>query len=75
MFLFESNLTNNFPLQVEHKLASVDRSTAGTGKHGASGVVDRDRVRSSILDEAAIVCEQLFILRIAFTRCFYYFLQ
>ncbi|XXG88664.1 hypothetical protein AAC387_Pa12g0854 [Persea americana] len=44
---------------VEQKLSSVDRSTAGTGKHEAAGVVDRDRVRSSILGEAAIVFSTL----------------
>lgn len=41
---------------VEQKLASV---SSGGGKHGSKAASDRDRVRSSILDEAAIVFSTL----------------
>ncbi|XP_058098948.1 probable helicase MAGATAMA 3 isoform X3 [Magnolia sinica] len=44
---------------VDQKLASVDRSMAGTAKHGDTAALDRDRIRSSILDEAAIVFSTL----------------
>ncbi|KAK1300878.1 putative helicase MAGATAMA 3 [Acorus calamus] len=39
---------------VEQKLAGVDRSTSGARK-GATGPLDRDQIRASIVDEAAIV--------------------
>ncbi|WOL15526.1 hypothetical protein Cni_G24307 [Canna indica] len=42
---------------VEQKLAGVDRT--GVGKHGSGGAADRDRIRVSILDEAAIVFSTL----------------
>ncbi|XP_073007942.1 probable helicase MAGATAMA 3 [Typha latifolia] len=43
---------------VEQKLAGVDRSS-GVGKHGSGGAADRDRIRASVLDEAAIVFSTL----------------
>ncbi|XP_008781447.2 probable helicase MAGATAMA 3 isoform X2 [Phoenix dactylifera] len=43
---------------VEQKLASVDRSSSGAGKQGSGGA-DRDRIRTSILDESAIVFSTL----------------
>ncbi|MQL89807.1 hypothetical protein Taro_022394, partial [Colocasia esculenta] len=42
---------------VEQKLATVDRSSAG--RHTSSGPMDRDQIRASILDEAAIVFSTL----------------
>ncbi|CAL9186896.1 unnamed protein product [Musa hybrid cultivar] len=42
---------------VEQKRAGVDRT--GVGKHGSGGAADRDRIRASILDEAAIVFSTL----------------
>uniref|UniRef100_A0A1D1XNF7 Putative helicase MAGATAMA 3 n=1 Tax=Anthurium amnicola TaxID=1678845 RepID=A0A1D1XNF7_9ARAE len=42
---------------VEQKLATVDRS--GVGRHAAAGPMDRDQIRASILDEAAIVFSTL----------------
>ncbi|XP_077241380.1 P-loop containing nucleoside triphosphate hydrolases superfamily protein isoform X2 [Tasmannia lanceolata] len=45
---------------VEQKLASMDRSTAVAGKPASAiGAMDRDRIRASILDEAAIVFSTL----------------
>lgn len=45
---------------VAQRLQSMDRSTAGAGaaRSGSAGV-ERDRVRTAILDEAAIVCSTL----------------
>ncbi|XP_039140308.1 probable helicase MAGATAMA 3 [Dioscorea cayenensis subsp. rotundata] len=43
---------------VEQKLASVDQSS-GVKKPGSGRAVDRDRIRASILDEAAIVFSTL----------------
>ncbi|KAJ0976868.1 hypothetical protein J5N97_012342 [Dioscorea zingiberensis] len=43
---------------VEQKLASVDQSS-GAKKPGAGRALDRDRIRASILDEAAIVFSTL----------------
>jgi len=43
-----------FPFQVEQRLAGVGHSSSGA-KQGSGGPLDRDRIRASILDEAAIV--------------------
>ncbi|RZS07069.1 hypothetical protein BHM03_00037833 [Ensete ventricosum] len=46
-----------YSVGVEQKRAGVDRT--GVGKHGSGGAADRDRIRASILDEAAIVFSTL----------------
>ena len=51
-FLIINHVT--FPFQVEQRLAGVGHSSSGA-KQGSGGPLDRDRIRASILDEAAIV--------------------
>ena len=42
-------------MQVTQRLSSVERSAVSAGPRASAGM-ERDRIRISILDEAAIVC-------------------
>ena len=44
-----------FFMQVTQRLSSVERSAVSAGPRASAGM-ERDRIRISILDEAAIVC-------------------